>query len=827
MLPTIPSPLVLKLPPTVAPLLNSKLERRAPWSLVAWSLTAGLLWLLLLNFTARVPLPEQDSSWMTVMTEAAVRGWRFGPEVIFTYGPLAFLGTGTYAPELFWTRWIYQIIAKAFIVTVVLRVAWRLPVVDRGVFLGLVVCNSLLDPETLLYVTTSWETLYFLTLVLLGLLFCQDTKFSRFDRVLAWSGLPFAASASLMKSTYLVLSLCVLGCVILNGWVRPRERRELRWGPSLLFVACFILFWVSWGQKLGDLPGYLLGAADIVVGYASMGYRADTLPLCLALLLASAALIQLVLLWARSPDRRMGLTRVALLAGGLLMAWKQGFTRADAFHVQIFISYVVLAVAMTPAFFIQGWSPLWHRLTLVATLCAAFYALDSKLPDSWERMPSRLGQHLLRNSVWLFWPGEGRREMDRIMTNQRDSLALPKVQAAVGRATVGVFGYEQAIAILNELNFRPAPMIQGYQVNTPRLAAMNAVHYRSERAPEYVLFKLQATDDRIPTLDDATALPELWLRYQPVLVEHDYLLLRHVAETAASTPAIPGRLLVGGQIALNQPVALPSTGVFWLELEIHDSFLGKLRGFFYHRPDVHLRTISQEQGVMTWALPPGMARLGFMIGPGLNSLADFVQLLNGEERGGRIRGFAVHVGPGDRCWLAPEITYHLYELTPPLPTEQTVSVAGEDLLAQASYGDLFSPTPAYFHAAMPLERFSRDGIPFVRVHPPGRMDFPVPAGATQIRADYAYDEKVFKPGAEIAGTEFVIDWEPGDGQPPTRLFARLLQPGVVESHRAAQHVEVNLPPGLPSSGHLVLRTLREPGGSTGWTWAGWGRVEIR
>ena len=602
---------------------------------------------------------------MSVMTESSLRGWQFGPDINFTYGPFAFLVTGTYTPELFWVRFVHQLVSKAFIVIILMRVAGRLPRAERAMFLALVVFNALLDWETVIYVMTSWETLYFLTIAVVGLHWCCAPGVagdSKLDQAIKWGGLVFLSTASLMKNTYLLFSLFVLGCVVLDGLLRPSGRREVRWGVLGSFSAIFGFCWLIRGQSLGNLPGYLRTAIDIVLGYASMSFCSSPLALWLALGLGTVGLLQMLLLWVWGREGRMGLARFVLLAGALLLAWKQGFTRADAFHRQIFIAYGVLAVAITPAFFPPLASRRLHWLFIALALCLGFHGIDDAKEDFWRPMPSRAAEQLVGNVAILAHANATHERWDQAWEINRQRLALPAIKAAVGRAKIAVVGQEQAIAIVNGLNLCVEPMIQGYQVNTSRLAAMNAEFFRSDRAPDFVLFKLQAIDRRYPTLEDASVLPELWRCYRPVLTEDGYLLLKR---DAPSIPASPRRMVQAGRCGFDETVPLPTKGVLWLELEVNDTILGAWRNFFYHRPQVTMRVLSQDRRVTRWLLPTGMAKNGFMIGPAMNTTVDFANMLTGQEEGSRSMAFDVNTASADRVLLRPEVAYRIYQLAPP------------------------------------------------------------------------------------------------------------------------------------------------------------------
>ena len=123
------------------------------------------------------------------------------------------------------------------------------------------------------------------------------------------------------------------------------------------------------------------------------------------------------------------------------------------------------------------------------------------------------------------------------MQANRQQFALPKIRSAVGGSSVDVIGLEQAVVLLNDLNYRPPPVFQGYQACTRKLEELNVAFYRSNQAPEFVLFKLQSIDGRFPTLDNSRVLLDLLHRYQFVLEEDGFLLLQQkIPSTRRESP---------------------------------------------------------------------------------------------------------------------------------------------------------------------------------------------------------------------------------------------------------------------------------------------------
>jgi hypothetical protein len=280
---------------------------------------------------------------------------------------------------------------------------------------------------------------------------------------------------------------------------------------------------------------------------------------------------------------------------------------------------------------------------------------------------------------------------------RRDALPyqLPKIKQAVGNHTVDVAGWDQTYAILNDLHYRPAPIFQSYTSAHADLIKLNTDFYQSKSAPDFVLYQIQSLDSRFPTLDNPLVFLELLKRYQPVLQESPFLLLQHRAEDPVS---ISKSLYSEGEMHAGETMPLPP-GPVWCELDLRDTFLGKLFRFFLHTPAIMMETDSPDQRTPgNWRLIPADARAGFLVSPIVQSNSDFLGLFEG--KGASVKSIRIHQGLLMRFLLQPKIGYRIYKLDlSPVTTNPNVSAA-----VRAVQDDLQAPAPGpddAVRAAMP------------------------------------------------------------------------------------------------------------------------------
>ena len=71
--------------------------------------------------------PSLDSSWLGALSYFAAKRFQYGTDIIFTYGPLAYLGTGVYSGYLFRERVIWELVFKAINAGVLCWIIAHLP----------------------------------------------------------------------------------------------------------------------------------------------------------------------------------------------------------------------------------------------------------------------------------------------------------------------------------------------------------------------------------------------------------------------------------------------------------------------------------------------------------------------------------------------------------------------------------------------------------------------------------------------------------------------------------------------------------------------------
>ena len=660
------------------------------WPALAGLVLGALLLALATLCSPRVPGEAEteataDASWCAVLEYAHQHGLQFGTQIAFTYGPLGFLAV-PYA-------WSTPPALRLF-TDLLLGFACALGICLNARRLGLIWGIFLLGSYAFLLANIYPRADLFLELNLLtwGILCISTSRRTRVLFGLILAGV--AIFACLVKVTLLVMAILTMSVVIANYWLRGDRRLGL--GLATLVLLGFVLAWLAAGQTLSNLHVFLHRAFITSLGYNSaMGYEGSILLRGRAMLIAFLTAATVVTASAGLLVREPGIPRIRrlLLSGWfitmLFLVWKHGFVRTDLYHAGFFFGFAPLLALLAGAAPLDPLAPVpsgtdkpnrfrfyWARLSLrpgfwpklLAVSCGLVCLVSVQtivLPGNWEASLRQPLVALATSVSHLARPRAYAEQLGRALNAERERYQLPALRAQIGKATLDMFGCEQISVFANDLNYRPRPVFQTYAAYSAPLMEWNERFYQSALAPDYVLFRLLGMDRKFPPLEDAFLLRHLLMNYRLVAREQQYLLLQ---SSGKATPRLT--LLKEGIAHPGEPVSLAEYGGanLWLELDLQESLLGRLRHFFYQPAKSRLVVwpgINTGRNVRRFRAPAAMAKAGFLISPLELNNDDVLALYNGAEPV-RPSAWAIEFNPGDRKFWQPTFSFRVYRLDNPL-----------------------------------------------------------------------------------------------------------------------------------------------------------------
>ncbi|MGE0709609.1 MAG: hypothetical protein AB7N76_23840 [Planctomycetota bacterium] len=733
-----------------------------------------------------------DVSWQMALAELFKRGAQAGSDYVFTYGPLGFLHGITYDPRLFPAQVTWGVgwaaCASLLLTLASLRIEGRR--------------RQLLFAAIALLAPPAADGLIPLALLAGTLLLTEAGPPARLGGA---AYLLVLSLLALIKFTFLVAAGLSATALLVHVAARAGLREALLW--LAWAILAYFGGWLACGQSLASWPAYLGWSLEVAAGY-SEGMASRGSPFCAGCgALAVAALSGGLL--ARTLRRQAPLREwiAAVTCAGLTaIVWKHGFVRQDD-HVIGTLTFLSLAPLL-----------LWRELggltrarrrllaACVGTAVAAgligqhvYHSSRYERPaSSW---PAVTAAEAARMAGWLLdLPGfRASREAERAQATQ--ALDLPRVRAAVGEGAIDALSVEQGRLLLLGLRYRNRPVLQGYSAYTPGLARLNADFLAGRDAPDYLLLDGVAIDGHLQTQDDGPALVEALRRYELVLVERGYPLLRR---RSGCPPA--QRLLLERSVALDEELDLSGLGpgAKVLVVDLRPSLLGRLRRVLWRATEVELKVTCSSGEVFNQRIVPGAARAGFLIDPLPRSRRDLALLCAGEQIS-RVRSVQVYL-PRRRIYYHPQVAVQVWSLPLPDSPRLTPSLSWDLGLGE----QLGLPLRDLRAGLIP---FQEDGLgAAVLAHAPEQAVVELPERAARLEGRFGLRPGSYTGGGATDGVTFRVESLAGEV-----LWERRLEPLRRPADRGPQTFGLDLPAGC--EGRLRLRTL--PGPNDRWDWSYW------
>jgi hypothetical protein len=617
----------------------------------------ALLALLLLAPPSAPREPNLELSYGIALAHFLKTGARAGRDYWFTYGPLGSLTMPIYFEGLFAWKLLWELGVALVAAFVLVRLLGRLPGFWARAAFAL----------TLAYVLPRMQTLYPVLVVGSGLELLHRERWSRWD--VARSALVWAL-LGLAKFSYLLLGVAALSCAML-GAPRPHPVR----GAAVLlaaFAGSLGAAWLGLGQSPADLGGWLRSSLQFSGGYSeAMALPGSPEELAWALGACGLLLAALLTLPASTWRSRRGVAALALLCVSAFLSFKGGFVRHDSIHATTFYGFAALA-----AFFVATLRSLVpaSRAQALATALALAAPLNALSESRAEpllspRWVTRRLEILAENLDLLFEP---RATLERLRAADREarrSLALPRIRARVGREPIDVVSIDQMTLLLNDLSYRPRPVLQSYAAYTPELARANGEFFRGPDAPRFVMTRWATIDGRFLPHDDPVTLLELVRRYRPLFSEGDFLLLekRPPPETRRRGR---GKVIRSGALRFGEALRLPSRErgdtLHTLSLDLSYSLPGRLRRLLLRSEPITLE-IRESHGWRSHRILPTLARVEFLIDPVVERNDDLIALY-GHASQRQVHEIRIRTTGVGEWQFQPEIRFTLRRDLLPPPT---------------------------------------------------------------------------------------------------------------------------------------------------------------
>ncbi len=593
-----------------------------------------------------------DPSYVYALNVAAVKGLRWGEEFVSTYGPYGFLLK---------TMDVGNHVEYRLAFTLVLGVGIGAAVAMYvGSFASLGWKQRVLLIATMIYAVSIQEEDEYRALCVLVLLLLTGVS--------SGGSLGYFVTAGAITGAYLMIkfslgfgALVPLGvsCVLAR---RPAEAARRLLAASSAAGAAFVAGWAVYSGGVERIGSYFWSAWEVTGGYPSaMSLSPRFGSIGAASFVAYGALLVAVTLG--QSDQRLR-REMVVLAWPLFVAWKHSVVRQDGhvIHGMMFGLFVldimlVNSVASSRAVRSLGVAAVGVILLTIPWFNPLTGGADpmGRLIERVQRAASLRG---LESLLVLRDIAGYRERLARVSQESLKAVVLSdQVRRRIGNSSIDIYPWEISYAHANKLNWVNRPMPASFNAYTPALDRLNAMFFKSDRKPEYVLWHhdagMNSIDGRYLFFDEPETLRTLLSYYDFVESTGNVTLMRARSASGLTEPENVGAVTASWGTWLDVP---ETAGVVLARARVNPSLATRVVRGLFREDAVTLAVRFGSREEMAFRVVPDNMVSGLWLNPFPVTVADFRSLLDGRPTR-EVRAIRFDGGPVSEAWSRVEISW--------------------------------------------------------------------------------------------------------------------------------------------------------------------------
>ncbi|MEI8007702.1 MAG: hypothetical protein WCI48_15960, partial [Bacteroidota bacterium] len=215
-------------------------------------------------------------------------------------------------------------------------------------------------------------------------------------------------------------------------------------------------------------------------------------------------------------------------------------------------------------------------------------------------------------------------DIKSIERNKLDKRILDRI----GSQTVDIYPWDYSYIAANHLNWKPRPVLQAYASYSRELDHLNAVHFESAGAPEFIIWELrkithdihggslESIDGRYLLNDEPETLMALFRQYELVETQNGIfpaLILKHRTLPLHNETKVIGKTTASWNTWIDVPAN--KQGILKASASLNRSVAGKLKSFFYKDEATYVYYLLENGDIRMYRIVPKNAAYGLWINP--------------------------------------------------------------------------------------------------------------------------------------------------------------------------------------------------------------------
>lgn len=575
------------------------------------------------NFVPIIPLfirEGLDPSWMAVLSYSNERGFIYGRDIIFTFGPFG----AFWFPNYIYNKSSYGLALTISFLIVVLQSIFIFILIKNKNFVTKVLVVLLIIVGMILCSTCTW--------FLIPLLFFIFFNFNDFNlkRVyyitLYLFSIVFLSFSSLVKFNQFPVALL---SVLSTDFIRLVTRKSKVFYSTLLYVFVTIFLYFLAQRDISYFPDFLRGSFELTAGYSEAMQIYGPLWIIVVYIMLIVFLFMILLSSYKHVKTSYGISYIIILycflGTYIFIAFKNGFVRHDDHALQ---AYSCLCFSIASILIILD-SYIYHSIKrfsyVVLYVFLVILVSFSVLSFYYNSNLVVINRYIAINKTL-----SGTNLLQSLDSEYNNSIKeLVKKFGINLNGTVDIFPWDQSYVIANcysnpNLVYSPRPVFQSYTVYTKYLMDRNRFFYRSSGRPDYVIFKINEIDGRLPQTMEGYLWPDILTLYYPIDFIKDFVVLKKLEE-----PYFQYRLekIEVLNVEVGKWVQVPENPFIFAKISFSKNFCGRVRNILYKAPVVEFSVkLKGDNNVYKYRVVPPIVEEGFLLQPFISDIFDFYKL---------------------------------------------------------------------------------------------------------------------------------------------------------------------------------------------------------
>lgn len=301
--------------------------------------------------------------------------------------------------------------------------------------------------------------------------------------------------------------------------------------------------------------------------------------------------------------------------------WKHGMAREDVSHVYDLLYYTMISFVCLALF------DSISSFKTMALSGLALFLLVFNMQFSINYSPAKYTFFGVHNFTGFIsdYSSLKTRLIEQSQTNISSNKLPQSVLDTIQNNSVDIYPWDYTIVAANQLNWQPRTVIQSYASYTSWLDNKNAQHFKSPKAPSYIVWEMKkktqdlngsdfnSIDNRYLLNDEPASIVEIIRNYSFIYADNKFLVLKK-----RTIPVQTNQFNLGeNNHAWGQwmPVPEKANSLIRAQLTFDKTWIQRLKRFFYKDEQFWVYLKLQNGSVHRYRIVPGNAKDGIWINP--------------------------------------------------------------------------------------------------------------------------------------------------------------------------------------------------------------------